>query len=230
MIRFRPLPLLSIFAILALAFLLWAGRWQWQRYEDKKAAAAEPVAEMTIESYRPLPEGIQFVYGVRTDTREQGWRVFTPVQFGDSVVFVDADFVQGVDSPHPDEVRVPASLRLGAPISGATMRPGQPGPLSAAPRPLQRLWFAIDLAAMGRNAGYENVADFYIASDYVGVDGRAADNPFAVAPGADALPPERHLGYSVTWYGLAVALLVIYLGYHANAGRLSFAPVRRRED
>lgn len=226
MIRFQPLPIMSLLTIAALAVLVALGRWQWERYELKMAAAEEPLAEMTIASYEPIPGAIQFVHGVRVDTREQGWRVFAPVQFGESVVFVDADFIAGVQAPNPDEVRVPATLRLGAPITGASMRPERPGPLTLAPRPLQRLWFAIDLAAMGRNAGLENVADYYIASAYVGADGRATANPFALAPGADALPPARHMGYALTWYGLALVLLAIYFVYHVSTGRLAFAARR----
>lgn len=223
MIRFRPLPLMSLMAIIAFAVLIMLGRWQWERYQQKHAAAEEPVAEMTIASYEPLPEGIQFVYGVRMDTREQGWRVFAPVQFGEGVVFVDADFIAGPRPPDPREVRFPAALRLGAPITGASIRPEAPGPLTAPPRPLQRAWFAIDLPAMGRNAGFETVADFYIASAYVGADGRARANPFALAPGADRLPPERHLGYAVTWFGLAAVLLAVYFAFHISAGRLRFS-------
>ncbi|MBL8536206.1 MAG: hypothetical protein JNM59_02245 [Hyphomonadaceae bacterium] len=226
MIRFNPLPVMSVFVILAFAVLLWLGRWQWERYEQKTAAAREPLAEMTLASYQPLPSDIQFVYGVRTDIREPGWRVFAPVQYGETVVFVDADFIVGVDAPNPDEVRVPATLRLGAPITGASIRPSPPAPLTLAPRPLQRLWFAIDLPAMGRNAGLDNVADYFIASAYVGADGRATANPFALAPGADALPPARHLGYAITWFGLAAVLLAIYFAYHITSGRLAFAPRR----
>jgi surfeit locus 1 family protein len=92
------------------------------------------------------------------------------------------------------------------------------------------LWFAVDLAAMGRNAGLEDVADYYVAAAYVGADGRAVANPFALAPGADALPPARHLGYSLTWYGLALVLLVIYFAYHVSVGRLALQRPRPRED
>ena len=77
---------------------------------------------------------------------------------------------------------------------------------------------------MGRNGGLENVADYYITSSYVGPDGRAVSNPFALAPGADVLPPARHLGYAITWYGLALVLLAIYFAYHSSVGRLSFRP------
>lgn len=222
MIRFRPLLLMSVFAIAALAILATLGRWQWERYEVKRAAAAEPVPEITIANYQPALDGLQFVFGVRPDTREQGWRVFAPVKDGETVIFVDADFIAGLEGPDPREVRFPASLREGAPITGASVRPEPPGPMALAPRPLQRQWFVADLSAMARNAGLAHSAEYYIAAAYVGADGRAAANPFARAPGADELPPERHLGYALTWYGLALALVVIYFAYHRSVGRLSF--------
>lgn len=229
MIRFQPLPAMSVLAILALAMLLALGRWQWEKYERKIDAADEPVAETMIADYQPIPEGIQFVYGVRADTREQGWRIFTPVQFGESVVFVDADFFPGARAPRPEEARPPPALRLGAPIVGATIHPGEPGPFTAPPNLLQRRWHAVNLQRMARNAGLDNVADYYIAADYVGADGRATDNPFALPPGADPLPAERHLGYAITWFGLALVLLVIYFAYHRSVGRLSLAPPRARQ-
>lgn len=230
MIRFRPLLVMTVFSVVALAILLMLGRWQWERYEEKTAAAEEPVAEMTIASYQPIPGGIQFVYGVRSDTRQQGWRVFAPVAFGDTTVFIDADFIAEVSPPDADEVRFPAALRFGAPITGASIRPEPPPPLTMAPQLLRRAWFAPDLDAMGRNGGLENVADYYIAAAYVGEDGRATPNPFALAPGADVLPPARHLGYALTWYGLALVLIVIYFAYHGSVGRLSFRAPRPRED
>lgn len=224
MIRFRPILLMTVFTLLALAFLLMAGRWQWERYERKLAAAGAPVPEMTLAEYAPIEAGVQFVYGVRPDTREQGWRVFAPVQYGDTILFVDSDFIAGMDPPDPNEVRVSPALRFGAPIRGATVRPEAPAALALPPRPLQRLWFAIDLAAMGRNSGLDNVADFYLTATYVGADGRASPNPFAHGPGVDPLPPARHLGYAITWYGLAAVLVVIYFAYHISNGRLRFAP------
>jgi surfeit locus 1 family protein len=224
MIRFRPLPIMTVLSLAAFAVLMLLGRWQWERYETKRALAAEPVAEMTVSSYQPIDGAIQFVYGVRGDTHEQGWRVFAPVQYGDSVVFIDADFIPGNDPPDAEEVRFPASLRFGAPIVGYSIRPEGGGLFTPPPRPLQRLWFAADLAAMGRNAGIDSVADYYIASAYVGADGRAVANPFARAPGADPLPPERHMGYAFTWFGLGIVLIVTYFAYHISVGRLGLPP------
>jgi len=231
-IRFRPLPVMSVLTIAALAVLVGLGRWQWERYDLKVALADAPVPEMTIASYQPIEAGMQFVHGLRADTREQGWRVFVPVQFGETIVFVDADFIAQTEmrAPNPAEVRVPALLRLGDAITGATIRPAPPAPLTLAPRPLERLWFAIDLQAMARNAGLANVADYYVTAAYMGADGRARPNPFARAAGADDLPPARHLGYALTWYGLAAVLLAIYFAYHVSTGRLSFGAPRRPEN
>lgn len=225
---FRPLPLMTALMLAAFALLLTLGAWQKQKFDFKRAAAEAPVAEMTLAAYEPLEDGVQLVYGVREG--QPGWRVLAPVLEGDTIVFVDSDWVAGATLPDWREVRYPAALRFGAPVVGASIRPGEPSPFAPPPRPLERIWFDIDLQAMGRGAGAARVADYYIATPYLGVDGRAAPNPFAVAPGTDPLPPERHLGYALTWYGLALVLLGVYFAYHASTGRLRFGPARKTEE
>ena len=222
MIRFRPLPVMSLLAIAALAILITLGRWQWERYHEKLRLAATPPAEMTLSAYAPLPQGIQLVYGVRDG--EPGWRVFAPVKDGDTVVFVDSDFVAGPAEPRWRDIRYPASLSYDTPIHGASIRPGGPGPLTFAPKPAARIWYAVDLKAMARTAGLGEAADYFIAAPYVGADGRVAANPFARNAGLDPLPPERHLGYAITWWGLAVILIGVYFAYHISVGRLRLKP------
>lgn len=224
MVQFRPLPIMTVFALVGFLVLMMFGRWQYDRYEMKLALAGAPVSEMTLANYEPLQEGLQLVYGVQNGV--QGWRVFAPVRDGDSIVFIDCDFIESIQPPDWREVRYPAALRFGAPVQGATLRPEPAPALTPAPRPLQRLWFHIDLAAMGRAAGLTDVADYYIATPYVGADGRATANPFAHAPGADPLPPERHLGYALTWWGLALVLLAVYVAYHVSVGRLRLTPAK----
>ncbi|HWA01742.1 MAG TPA: SURF1 family protein [Caulobacterales bacterium] len=228
MIRFNPLPLMTLFAVLALALLLMLGRWQWERYQQKTRLAHQAVPEMTIENYQPVGDGMQFVSAPRDG--EWGWRVFTPVQTGDAIIFVDSDFIAGTTPPNWREVRPPPALRYGAPIRGASMRAEPAGAFTPPARPLERIWFNVDLAAMGRAAGLDNVADYYIAAPYVRADGRAAPNPFAHAPGADPLPPARHLGYALTWWGLAVVLVGVYFAYHVSAGRLGWASPAHDDD
>jgi surfeit locus 1 family protein len=139
-------------------------------------------------------------------------------------VFVDADFIPGEDPPVISEVRVPASLRFGAPVRGAALRPGPPAIFAPPPQLEKRLWYDVDLPAMGRRSGLDNVADYYLATAYIGADGRAEANPFARAASIDPLPPARHMGYALTWWGLALVLVCVYLAYHVSVGRLGFAP------
>ena len=227
MVNFRPLPFMTAFALATLGFLLLAGRWQWERYETKKAQIGAPMAEQTLEDYEPIPDGIQLVYSIARGG-EAGWRVFAPVRTGEEVVFVDAAFLPSppaeVTKPNWEDVPFPASLRYNAPIVGAPIRPSPPAAFSEPSHPLERLWAHVELQAMGRAAGLENVANYYLAIPYVAEDGRARPNPFARANGADPLPPERHLGYSITWYGLAAVLIGLYFAYHINVGRLRFSP------
>jgi surfeit locus 1 family protein len=39
-------------------------------------------------------------------------------------------------------------------------------------------------------------------------------------PGLAAMPPSRHVGYALTWFGLALTLIAVYLAFHHRAGRL----------
>jgi surfeit locus 1 family protein len=222
LITFRPLPVMTALAIASLVALVLLGRWQWDRYQHKVALATAPVAEMTIASYRPIEEGLQLVYGVLNG--KAGWRLFAPVRFGETNLFVDAAFIPGVDPPDWRTLRFPPSLAVDAPISGAAIRPPRPSPFAPPASPADRIWYAIELPSMARAAGMDSVADYYLAADYIGEDGRAIANPFARMADDDPLPPERHLGYAITWWGLAAALACIYFVYHASIGRLRFGP------
>ena len=48
------------------------------------------------------------------------------------------------------------------------------------------------------------------------------DNPYARLRLDDELPPQRHFGYAITWWGLAMALIGVYLAFHHQKGRLRF--------
>jgi surfeit locus 1 family protein len=181
---------------------------------------------MTIASYRPIEEGLALVYGVKDG--EPGWRVFAPVLYGEENLYVDAAYVSGVEPPDVRTLRFPASLTLNAPISGAAISPPPPAPLTNPPSIPDRIWYAVNLDEMARAAGLRSVADYYLATDYVGEDGRPVANPFAQA-NADPMPPARHMGYAATWWGLAIVLVGIYFAYHVSVGRLSLgAPMKKR--
>ena len=43
-------------------------------------------------------------------------------------------------------------------------------------------------------------------------------------------PPETHIGYAVTWFGMAIAFAVIYGLMHKRAGRLRFRRAQKLQD
>ena len=58
---------------------------------------------------------------------------------------------------------------------------------------------------------------------------RASEGSYTMPIGAkiEVDIPNDHLGYALTWYGLAVALIGVYGVWHHQAGRLSFQEVKR---
>ncbi len=175
---------------------------------------------------------MQFVYGVRPDTHEQGWRVFAPVQYGDSIVFVDADFIAGIAGarcrtkcafPRRLRARRADHRRFGAARTAGAADACRRGRCSGSGSPsISPPWAAMP--------GSTTSPIITSPATYVGADGRATPNPFALAPGADALPPARHLGYALTWYGLALVLLVDLFRLSCQRRPALFAAPRPRED
>lgn len=219
MIAFRPLPVLSLVCLVALVILTMLGRWQWSRFVAAEAAVQVPVAETVLTGYSPEPGGVLLVAAALNG--EPGWRVFAPVRQGGTITFVDAAFIPGPEVPDVTLVPYPAQLTYNAPIRGVRITPKPPGQFAAPPDPAARAFYAIDLSAMGAAAGLEGqIADTYIATAYIGTDGRAVANPVTTAASQPRLPPARHAGYAFTWWGLALALVALYFAYHVQAGRL----------
>ncbi len=64
--------------------------------------------------------------------------------------------------------------------------------------------------------GLENVMPFSIDAD-------GSEVPGGLPRGGQTrlIFTNDHLGYAVTWFGLAIALLGVYLAFHIREGRLS---------
>jgi surfeit locus 1 family protein len=220
---FRPLRLLTVSCLLVFVVLVQLGQWQWMRYEEKREAGARGVERITLVSFTPVPDQTQLVYGVIEG--QPVWRVFVPVRSGERFTFIDVDAIPG---PNPPDWRTIKSPFQGeAAIQGVPVKPPRPSPFAPAPDKEKHVWYAVDLPAMTEAVGGEFGPPHYIAVPHVGADGALKPNPYAEANSGDPLPPERHMGYAITWWGLAAALLVIYVIYHIRAGRLSFSRSRK---
>lgn len=217
-IRLRPLPVMTAFVVAAFALMIVLGVWQWGRYQDKRLLAVAPVDEVALSPFTPVNNAVQIVYGARDGA--PGWRVFTPVRYGDAVVFVDVAHVPGAAPPDWRTIEPPPGLAEARAVTGIPVTPRAHSAFAAKGNPETHVWYQVDLPAMAAASGLGAVAPYYVAMPYVTAAGHAEPNPFAGAAARDPLPPERHLGYAITWWGLAAALVGVYLAFHARAGRL----------
>jgi surfeit locus 1 family protein len=121
-----------------------------------------------------------------------GFQVLAPLARDDGgIVLVDRGFVpearKGVAAPDAGESNITGFLRL-PPASKSWFAPDN--------RPATNEWFTIDLPAMARAAGVP-LLPFYI--DMTATRENLLDIP------------NNHLQYAITWYALAVGLVVFYI-------------------
>jgi surfeit locus 1 family protein len=235
MTRFRPLLWPTLFAVPTLLLCVGLGVWQVDRLfwkerliEQRQAAvSAAPVAApqnleqaLGIEYRRVADEGVflndkEIFLGATSEGGGQGYQVLTPLREPSGrIVFVNRGFI-------PGELKDPAKRILGQTagpvrVQGLLRLPptGRPNWFLPDNRPDLNYWFWVDLRAMAAADKLDRVAPFYIDAD-------AAPNPGGWPKGGVTrlALPNNHLQYAVTWFSLAVALIVIYVLFHRrNAG------------
>ena len=79
------------------------------------------------------------------------------------------------------------------------------------------MWYARDLADIAKAARIKLAAPVIIEAD-------ATPNAGGWPKGGQTIVdlPNNHLQYAIVWFGLAAALLAIYLAYNASKARLTF--------
>ena len=75
--------------------------------------------------------------------------------------------------------------------------------------PAKRVWHYVDPPAMAAAMGVADAKLYYIAVD-------ETPNPggYPIGGATGGTLPNNHLQYAITWYALAVALVVIYIVFH----------------
>ena len=231
MTAFRPLLWPTIFTVPAMLLLLALGSWQIQRLywkreliEQRQAAvSAAPVGVRSLEDAKGMEfrhvtdEGVflhdkEIFLGATSEVGRQGYQILTPLlEPGGRMVFVNRGFI-------PTELKDPARRAAGqlagtVRVQGLLRLPpaGRPAWFLPDNRPDLNYWFWVDLPAMSAANKLEpdRVASFYIDAD-------ASPNPGGWPKGGVtrlALPND-HLQYAITWFSLAVALMVIYFLFH----------------
>ena len=222
---FRPLPLLTVLSLVSLGILVWLGNWQYGRYLGKRnmdPAELPPVQSITADVIDLPGKSVQNIYGIADG--EPIWRRYvlvTRVSDG-ATLLMAADATGGAN---PVEMAVPGGARLQADVR-IFPREGRP---SSRNLPEENTWVVFDRAGILRKYGLGN-ADIPVAEpvDLTVRDAgdpsrtRVTANPYGTPELIDPLPPERHFGYALTWWGLAAALVGVYIVFHHSRGRLRF--------
>jgi surfeit locus 1 family protein len=232
MFGFRPRLAPTLFTIPAVLILLGLGTWQVQRLHWKEGliaqrdrmVAAPPIAPpqtlagAKADEFRHVADdGVllndqEVFLAATSEGGDPGYQVLTPLrEAGGRVVFVNRGFI-------PLDLKDRAKRAAGEPtgpvhITGLLRLPPAQKPTFFLPdnRPDLNLWFWVDLPAMAQAAGIGDAAPVYIDAD-------TTPNPGGWPKGGITRLelPNDHLQYAITWYALAVALIVIYVLYHRS--------------
>ena len=245
----RPYPGLTIACAILFGILCWLGAWQLQRLQWKLALIARVNSHMAAA---PLPLDKILAMGGddaqyrrvsltgRFDHAREAY-VFTTAEGGTPVYHVltplrtDAGWLMVDRGEVPKELLDPALRAAGNAssrhwvdraaayiddpirVTGVWRLPDAPGAFTPAPDTAHRIWYARDLAGMARADGLTLLTPELVEAD-------ATPNPGGWPRGGQTLVSFRnqHLSYAVTWFGLALCLLGVWMAYHISKGRIAF--------
>lgn len=233
MTKRRSIVLPALVAAVAFAILISLGVWQLQRkvwkenliatLAERGAAAPSslpPPAQWqqftpAADEFRRVRLRVEFTPGsegrvysggsaLREDIKGQGYFAFAPARLPDgSTVVVNRGYVE---SGNPDASTKPIALPT-APIEivGALRWPESPGLFVGPYSDRQDLWFVRDQRAMAARYGWGEVAPFYVEMESPMPPGGGP------RPGVLTIKLRNdHLGYALTWFGLAAVLVGVF--------------------
>ena len=223
--RFRPGLAATLFTLAAVVIMLGLGTWQVERLAWKNALI-ERIESGLRAAPAPLPARIeipadwdfrrasvtgQFLHdfelnlAARSMNGQIGYQIVTPLKRDDgSLVLVNRGWV-------PLDKRAPESRPEGLPegtvtVEGVARVPAPQGWMQPDNDPAANMWFWYDIPAMAASAGTENPLPLV-------VEAGPAANPGGLPVGGqtNVTIPNNHLQYAVTWYGLALTLIAVYV-------------------
>jgi surfeit locus 1 family protein len=224
----------TLMALAGFAVLVGLGNWQVERKRWKEDLIAKIEARVHADPV-PLPatarakgrDDLEYLhvsvtgrfhhdkerYLYAATSGNPGWHVYTPLGLpSQRVVWVNRGWVP--DANKGSETRLRGQIQGEVEVRGLVRGQVKPGLFTAQNDPAHNIWYWPDLRAM-------------TASAFAG--GPLAADPLPLAIDADAKPeppgglprggvtrlelPNRHLEYALTWYGLAAALIGVYLAF-----------------
>jgi len=229
--RFRPSPWLSLFSVIGLGILIGLGSWQLDRREWKldliatieARIQAPPLGAIAPGDVAPAKIGLLEYRRTKVDgtlypdkelylhaigpNGAAGVHVISPVETKGGIVLLNRGFV-------PVALKDPAKRAAGqiqsVSLNGVIRNDQNPGFFTPSNDPAGNAWFYRDSAAMARALGYDlgEVLPFVVEAD-------ATPNPGGWPLGGQTRVEIKndHLQYALTWFGLALTLVGVYLAF-----------------
>lgn len=237
MIHFRPQIFPTVFVVGALVILCGLGNWQLDR-RAWKIALIEEVQSRSLQApidysralnrfksgdaveYTPATVSGEFRHEREIHLFRQnvggkgGYHVITPLEMENGqFVLVNRGYV-------PPERRDPESRLEGQiegrqTITGLVRADGQPGYFVPANNPEKEEWFFLDHQAMASAAGLSDVLPLFLEANDVSVPGG-----YPKGGQTRVTFKNDHLGYALTWFGLAIVLVGVYIAHQVSLGRI----------
>jgi surfeit locus 1 family protein len=231
---FRPFPGLTIACALLFAILCALGVWQLERLQWKLALIARVDGHMAAAplpldrimamapdeaQYRRVALNGRFdhareAFVFTTDAGAPVYHVLTPFTTDDGKVLM-VDRGEVLKEKLDPATRASGNIAGEIHATGVWRVPDAPGAFTPPPDTAHRIWYARDLTAIAQ-------ADHLTLAAPVVIEADAAPNPGGWPKGGQTVVSFRnqHLSYAVTWFGLALGLLGIWLAYHISKGRI----------
>jgi surfeit locus 1 family protein len=239
MIRLRPLLWPTLFSVPVLALCLSLSVWQLERREWKLDIleriavnqAAAPISLDDLVKGNPLAHEYgrvkiagtflhdkEFHLAARSMKNMVGMQIVTPIRTDDGrIVLFDRGWV-------PSEKKDPAARAAGqiagrVELTGVVRRAQVQRQFAPDNAPDKNVWFHVDVPLMRSMAG--GAPDPRLDAFFLEAD--ATPNPGGLPIGGQTHLdiPNDHLQYAITWFGIALALIGVYLAFHWENGRIS---------
>lgn len=231
-LQFRPRLGPSLAALAALVVLVSLGSWQVERLRWKEGLIAErteqlaaPPAILPAQGDWPawgfrrvavrgtLRHDLEQLFGASTHDGQLGHHVLTPLlRQGGAALLVDRGWVP-VDRAHP-AARRQGQVEGPVTITGIARYRGDDatGWFTPANQPEQAMWFSYDLPALEQAVGLALLPVVVEADDRPNPGGLPIGGLTRIAL------TNNHLQYAITWYGLALTLIAVYLAFSLRRG------------
>lgn len=209
----------TIISAVIIAALIFLGCWQLDRMAWKEGLLADIAHKQEETSVLKFPNGTDYVsldyrraeltglvddnkmvfLGPRTYNGEVGYHMLTPMYLSDGkVILVNQGFVP---QEWPTKPHTRSNVQM---LTGTLRLPALPGRFTPLNPPEGDKFYWADLLAIGNRLGTPHLLPLVFELDRLG-------NQYPIGGQTNLIPANNHFQYALTWFALALIMLVVYI-------------------